>query len=559
MGMMLCSAGRWRWVAKEIAMLKREVWAIPIGMWVLCAVYAFLTAVLRAYYVDAEGVRHAALVAIGPDRTELMFWNGHAPLGMLLMWLLVKPLSYLMPVMEATQLVAAIAVALSGLVLFRLMRLTGLSAGLSGWLTFLFLTSNVALVSATMLGYAALMLLLIAIWARAAIRFLVPREAVTSDLMRMGWLSALLVGLNLFALVPAAVLGVLATLRFRAGAYWAALAAGVLVIYLGVYLAVLPAQVRIGGVERVKPPFLAWLWKGDGGSYLDPSPLSGIYWQALGEQVQNMLLPLGRPFRVRDAYQYYLGGTFITLLKAAFPVLLFLFVITLFTIRAGGERMPVERPVQALHQLAVGTLLPMLLLLLLWQGDRQALYLWTLFWAMVALSGWLASYEEGAIQRLGYALAPLVLVMAVFGLMKMSALHAPTHDSARQEVEAAAGGIRAGDILIASGRLADLLRYYTAGKALVVATEYWTAPDADLQRLMDEARRQKRRVIIWEYALQPDYYRYARSAAPSEWLAALERAQQTIKQLGGAYLRRYEKMVVYPTMYEWSGEVLTFE
>jgi hypothetical protein len=212
------------------------------------------------------------------------------------------------------------------------------------------------------------MLLLIAIWARAAIRFLIPREAVTSDLMRMGWLSALLVGLNLFALVPAAVLGVLATLRFRAGAYWAALAAGVLVIYLGVYLAVLPAQVRIGGVERAKPSLLAWLWKGDGGSYLDPSPLSGIYWQALGEQVQNMLLPLGRPFRVRDAYQYYLGGTFITLLKAAFPVLLFLFVITLFTIRAGGERMPVERPVQALHQLAVGTLLPMLLLLLLWQG-----------------------------------------------------------------------------------------------------------------------------------------------------------------------------------------------
>jgi len=540
-------------------MLKREVLGIPIGMWVLCVVYALLTAVLRAYFVDAEGVRHAALVANGPNRADLMFWNGHAPLGMLLMWLLVKPLSFRMPIMDATQLVAAIAVSVSGLILFRLFRLMGLPTGLCGWLTFLFLTTNVALVSATMLGYAALMLLLIAIWSRVAVRFLIRREVASGDAVKMGLFGALLGVLNLFALLPAIVLGILATRRFRAGAYWAALAAGVLVIYLGVYFAVLPAQVQMGGVERTKPSLIAWLWTGDGGSYLDPTPLSGIYWQALGEQVQNMLLPLGRPFRVRDAYQYYLGSPFITLLKIGFLVLLFIFIINLFTIRAGGERVPVERPVQALQQLALGSLLSMLLALIVWQGDRQAFYLWTLFWAMLVLGGWLASYEAVAIQRLGYVLAPLVLVMAIFGLMKMSALHSTTHDSERQEVEAAEGGVQSGDILVAAGRLADLLRYYTAGRGHVIATEYWTTPDADWQRLLDQARQHKRRVILWAYALDPDYYRRARSGASAAWLTALERARQHMKQQGGAHLRPYRKLIVHPTMYEWSGEVQIFE
>lgn len=41
-------------------MLKREVWLVPIGMWILCISYALL-----AYYADAEGVRHAAALAIG--------------------------------------------------------------------------------------------------------------------------------------------------------------------------------------------------------------------------------------------------------------------------------------------------------------------------------------------------------------------------------------------------------------------------------------------------------------------------------------------------------------
>ena len=546
-------------MANRITMLKREVWAIPIGMWVLCAVYALLAVVLRAYYVDAEGVRQAAAVAIGVDRASLAFWNGHAPLGMLLMWLLVKPLAFLMPILEATQLMAAVAMSLSGLVLFRLLRLMGLPTGLSGWLTFLFLTSNVALVSATMLGYAALMLLLMAIWSRAAVRFLIQREAMKGDLAKMGLLSALLGALNLFALLPAVVLGILATLRFRAGAYWGALVAGVLVIYLGVYFAVLPAQVQMGGVERPKPSLIAWLWTGDGGSRIDPVPLSGLYWQALGEQVQNALLALGRPFRVRDVYQYFLGGTFVTLLKAGFLMLLLILIITLITIWTGGERVPVERPVQALYQLALGSLLLMGLVLLLWQGDRQAFYLWTLFWALLALGGWFASYEEGAIQRLGYVLAPLVLAMAIFGLMKMSALHSSEHDSERQEAEAVQGGVQSGDILIAAGRLADLLRYYTAGKAHVIATEYWTTPDADFHKLLNEASQQKRRVIIWEYALQPDYYRHARSAASAKWLTSLERAQHHMKQRGGAYLRRYEKLVAYPTIIEWSGEVQTFE
>jgi len=527
-------------------------------MWILYISYALLAVALRAYYVDAEGVRHAAALAIGPDRSALMFWNGHAPLGLLLMWLLVKPLSLRMPILEATQLLAAVAMGLTGLVLFRLLRLTGLSVGLCGWLTFLFLTANVALVSATMLGFASLALLLMAWWARAALRFLIMREIEPGVAVRMGLISGLLSAINLFALLPALALGALSARRRSTTGYWAALLFTVLVLYLGVYFLVLPAQVQPGGVEQPKS-LITWLATGEGSSMLDPVPLSGIYWQAMGEQIQNALLALGRPFRVRDVYQYFLGGTFVTLLKGAFLLLLLIFLIMLFTLRLGGERVPTERPVQAMRQLAGWSLLLMVLVILLWQGDRQACYLWTYFWAILALGSWLASYSDADTQRISYVLPPLVLVMALFGLMKMSALRSPEHDSERQAAEAVQAGIQQGDILLAAGRLADLLRYYTAGRAHVIATEYWQKPDTDFQHLLQQARQQKRRLILWDYALNPDYYRPAHSRASTEWLTSMERAQQDWRQRGGARLRRYTKLVAYPTLIEWEGEVQYFE
>ncbi|MCS7065813.1 MAG: hypothetical protein NZL85_05995 [Fimbriimonadales bacterium] len=540
-------------------MFKREVWFVPIGMWVLCAGYTLLAVVLRAYYVDAEGVRQAAALAVGPDRGSTAFWSGHAPLGTMLVWLIVKPLSLLMPVLEATQLLGALAMGLTGLVLFRLLRLTGLGSGLCGWLTFLFLTANVALVSATMLGFASLALLLMALWVRMAVGFLLQREVEAGVGIRVGLLSALLGAINLFALLPALALGVLVARRRGAGVYWVALLLTTLVVYLGVYFAVLPAQVQMGGVERPKPSLITWLWTVDGGSVLDPPTFSGIYWQAAGEQVQNALLALGRPFRVRDVYQYFLGGGFITLLKGAFLLLLMIFIIMLFTIRVGGERVLVERPVRALRQLAGWSLLLMVLVILLWQGDRQACYLWAYFWAIVALAGWLASYTELDTQRVIYVLPPLALVMALFGLIKMSTLRLTEYDSERQEAEAVQMGVHKGDILLAAGRLAELLRYYTAGRAQVIATEYWQTPDTDFQQLLERARQQKRRVIIWDYALNPDYYRHARTNVPARWLTALERAQQQWRQRGGAYLRSYSKLVAYPTMLEWTGEVQTLE
>ncbi len=540
-------------------MLKRDIWQVPTGMWVLCIVYTLLTIVLRASYVDAEGVRHAATLTEGFNRTSLFFWNGHAPLGLLLLWLIVKPLSFAMPVLEATQLLAAVSMGLTGLVLYRLLRLTGLTTGLCGWLTFLFLTANVALVSATMLGYASFALLLMALWARSAVRFLTLREAEPAVAVRMGVASALLGAINLFALVPALVLGVLAMRRFQAGAYWVALLSLTLLVYLGVYFLVLPAQVQAGGVERAKPSLISWLWTGDGGSRFDPPVLSGAYWLAMGEQVQNSLLALGRPFRVRDVYQYFLGGTFITLLKGAFLALVAVAVLLLIILHTSGERVPVERPVQALQQLSGWSLLAMLAVLILWQGERQAFYLWTGFWAVLALGGWLASYAPEETARLGYALAPLVLVMAIFGLMKMGTLRSPDHDSEYQEVVAAYGGIQQGDIVIAAGRLADLLRCYTAPHAQVIATEYWRDPESELKRLLEQARQQKRRVILWQYALNPDYFRHARARATAAWLQSLQRAQQLWNQAGSTLYRPYSKLVVYPTLIEWSGEAQQLE
>ncbi|MFQ3611657.1 MAG: hypothetical protein SNJ72_09215, partial [Fimbriimonadales bacterium] len=378
-------------------MFRRELTGIPIGMWVLSLIYLLLCILLRAYYIDYEGVAQVAAVAEGIRRDSVNFWSGWGPLGMLVFWLATKPLSLLMPLVDAAQVVGALSIWLSGLLLYRVFRMVGLASGLSGWLTFFFYSANVAWNGATMLSFPALCLLLMALWALSAVRTLTARELPNGSAVRLGVLGGLLCLVNLFAIAPTIAGGIIALRRGGGAGYWSALLGLVLVGYLAVYFVVLPSQVTASGVERPKPSLVEWVVTGNASSQIDYPRLSGQYWRASGEQLQNSLLALGRPFRVRDVYQYFLGGTFITLLKGAFLLMFLIFVIVLGTIQFGGERVSTERLVANIRQLGGYALLVSLVLMIVWQGDRQAMYLWTLYWALLGLGGWLGSfYEEDA-------------------------------------------------------------------------------------------------------------------------------------------------------------------
>jgi hypothetical protein len=549
-------------------MLRREILGIPLGIWLCSVVYALVCILLRSYYIDYEGLRQIAAVSEGISRASTTWWSGQSALGALLLWLVTLPLKVALPLVDAAQIVGALSIWASGLILYRILRLAGLSVGLCGWLTFLFYGTNVAWVSATMLPVAALSLLLTAWWGLSAIRWLAERELDTAYGARLGALAGVLGLVNLFALLPALAVGILG-LRRGGGAGLLGAAVGVaLVGYLVVYFAVLPSTVRVSGATRPKPSIVEWFWTGEGASQADIPRFSGLYWRAMGEQAQNAVLALGQPFRVRDVYQYYVSGRFITLIKGLFLLLALAFVAVLAVIRFSGERAPTERLVGAVRGVGGLTLLLSLIVLVLWQGDRQAFYLWTLFWAVVGLGGWLGSYVDEDVRRLSLAAPAVVVVLLVFGLMKLATLRSTEHDGERQEAEAFAPGARKGDVMVAATRLAEWLRYYSAGKARAIDAACWLDPETDFQALLQEVQQATERdseaeptiarIILWGYALDPNPLKEAGFNSNPAWLESLGKAQELARNAGGAYRRRYVNMVAYPTLIPLTGEVHTF-
>jgi hypothetical protein len=373
---------------------------------------------------------------------------------------------------------------------------------------------------------------------------------------------------NLFALLPALAVGILG-LRRGGGAGLLGAAVGVaLVGYLVVYFAVLPSTVQVGGATRPKPSIVEWFWTGEGASQVDIPRYSGLYWRAMGEQAQNAILALGQPFRVRDVYQYYVQGRFITLIKGLSLLLTLAFVIVLGVIRLSGERVPTERLVGAVRGVGGLTLLLALIVLVAWQGDWQAFYLWTLFWAIVGLGGWLGSYVDEDVRRLSLAAPALVVVLLLFGLIKVATLRSTEYDTERQEAEAFAPGIREGDVMVAATRLAEWLRYYSAGRARAIDAACWLDPETDLRALLQEVQQatdndpeeapKTARIILWGYALDPEPLKEAGFNFNPAWLESLGKAQELARNSGGAYRRRYVNMVAYPTLIPLTGEVHTF-
>jgi hypothetical protein len=291
---------------------------------------------------------------------------------------------------------------------------------------------------------------------------------------------------------------------------------------------------------------------------VDIPRLSGLYWRAVGEQAQNAILAIGQPFRVRDVYQYYVQGRFVTIIKGLFLLLAFAFVVVFAVISFLGERVPTERLVGVVRGVGGLTLLLSLVVLVLWQGDRQAFYLWTLFWALMMLGGWLCSYADEDVRRIALVVPALVSVLLLFGLIKLATLHSTEHDGERQEAEAFAPGIREGDVMVAATRLTEWLRYYSAGRARAIDTTYWLEPATDFQTILQQSQQASTRVVLWGYALDPIPYRKAKFHFNPAWLESLGKAQEQARNAGGAYRRRYVNMVAYPTLIQHTGEVQTF-
>ncbi|MFN7162682.1 MAG: hypothetical protein ACK4NB_06430, partial [Fimbriimonadales bacterium] len=65
-------------------MLRKDVFGIPIGMWALSALYALIGILLRAFYIDYEGLRQIAAVSEGFNRASTTWWSGHSVLGVAL-------------------------------------------------------------------------------------------------------------------------------------------------------------------------------------------------------------------------------------------------------------------------------------------------------------------------------------------------------------------------------------------------------------------------------------------------------------------------------------------
>jgi hypothetical protein len=122
--------------------------------------------------------------------------------------------------------------------------------------------------------------------------------------------------------------------------------------------------------------------------------------------------------------------------------------------------------------------------------------------------------------------------------------------------------------MVAATRLAEWLRYYSAGRARAIDAACWLDPETDFQALLQEvqqateraseAEQTVARIIVWGYALDPDPLKEAGFNSNPAWLESLGRAQEQARNAGGAYRRRYVNMVAYPTLMRQTGEVQTF-
>jgi len=515
---------------------------------------------LRSFFVDFHELRDAVAIQEGPTRTNLAFWDGTKPLGLIPLWIVSGLLGIAvggLGLMSIIQLIGAVSVALTGIFLYRWLMRAGTTPALCFALTLLFYFANTTLVAGTMMGQWALNGVFFMLWLTALAVALGARNFNSTKALRLGVGAGVLTALNFMAIVPALIGGVMAARRSGAGgSYWVSFLGVTALLYLGTYF-YLGSEVNVGGTNRPKPDIGSWLLTGRGSQPDEIALFSGTYFKFTGEHIQNFLLPIGRPIRERDFWQYPEVG-FNDLLKVGFGITFLVALGMLIVIWRGEVRQPLPPELRMVTPFFGLSLLGFFLLMVLLHGDVLGVYYW--FWSLIllALGTWIINFEPDEHNRLSYALTPLIIILGVFALQKSINLHQEITDPERQLLQFMQPGLSEKDTFIASFKLADWMRYYSP-ESRVISLEYTADPQQVIRQEVAKIKQSGGRLIVWDFALQKAVYEAAGYHLDTKWLNKLQPAFNDWEAAKPSALRDYKGILLYPTKQNWSGAVRYLE
>lgn len=516
---------------------------------------------LRSFFIDHHELRDAVAIQKGPDRMNLAFWDGTKPLGLVPLWVVTKFLGLVvggLGLMSMIQLVGAVSVAFTGIILYRWVGRAGVTPPLCFALTLLFYFANTTLVAATMMGQWALNGVFFMLWLTAMAVALGARNLNSGKAMRLGIGAGLLTALNFMAIAPTLIGGFTLLRRggAAAGGYWTGFLGTAALLYLGIYF-YLGSEVMMGGVNQPKPGIGGWVLNGFGNQPDVIAPFSTSYFRSTGEQFQNFLLPIGRPLRERDFWQYPEVG-FNDLLKIGFGITLLVALGMLIVIWRGEVRQPLPPELRPVTPFLGWSLLGYFLLLVLLNGDVLGTYYW--FWSLVLLTlgTWIINFEPDEHNRLSYALTPLVIVLGVFALQKSINLHQEIADPERQLLQFMQPNFKKEDTFIVSLKLADWIRYH-APESRVISLEYTSDPQQTIKQEIAKVKQSGGRLIVWDFALQREVYEEAGYRLDTQWLDRLQPAFNDWEAEKPSSLRDYKGIMFYPTKKIWRGAIRYFE
>lgn len=541
-------------------MLRKRLWDVPVGLWIVAVLVALIMFLLRSFFIDHNELRDAVAIQKGPDRMNLAFWDGTKPLGLVPLWIVTKLLGLFaggLGLMSIIQLVGAVSVAFTGIILYRWLGRAGTTPALCFALTLLFYFANTTLVAGTMMGQWALNGVFFMGWLTAMAVVLGARNLNSGKSMRLGIGAGLLTALNFMAIAPALIGGFTMLRRGgAAGSYWAGFLGTTALLYLGIYF-YLGSEVTMGGVNQPKPGIGEWVLNGFGSQPDMITPFSMSYFRSTGEQLQNFLIPIGRPIRERDFWQYPEVG-FNDLLKIGFGITFLVGVGMLIVIWRGEVRQPLPPELRPVTPFLGLSLLGYFLLLLFLHGDVLGAYYWLWSLVLLALGTWIVNFEIDEHNRLSYALTPLVIVLGVFALQKSITLHQEITDPERQLLQLMQPNFKKEDTFIASLKLADWLRYHTP-ESRVISLEYTSDPQQTIKQEIAKVRQSGGRLIVWDFALQKEAYEEAGYRLDPQWLNRLEPAFNDWEAAKPSSLRDYGGIMLYPTRKMWRGAIRYFE
>ncbi|NUL83166.1 MAG: hypothetical protein HUU60_10645 [Armatimonadetes bacterium] len=529
-------------------MLKKRIWDAPIGVWLLSIIFGLLYYAIRSFYIDQDELRDAISALRFFDRSDEWFFHGWHPLGMAPLALLYKlfsiPLGGMEP-LDAMRMIAAVCFTLTLLLLYKWMSQWGLSRGNVVLLLF-FMGANATLCAATMGGQFMVNGLLVVIFWGAVGKLFRQKEPNASSL---GLIAGLMTGLHMLMIVPAIVIGRLLAGRQAAGmgSYWASLLGLTLLIYGGSFA-------LFAGGPQGKPGFVDWILATEANESPTMSPLSIAAPITMLERSINAILPLGPDMlRSQDIFQYHASGNLNKLLKGMFLIVVWVPLVMLFAIR-GREQQRLSRGWPPTFKALGISFLLLLPLVIVWQGATLGLFYWLILHLTLLAGIWLAQFTEENQAQFGMGLAPLSIVLILFSLQKGATLTDKKWDPERDLVIAMKGDSRPNDIIVSNLKPAFWSLYYNPTAELYMPHRE-EDPLAMIERLMEKARAEKRRIIVWDHSLNGSVLRAAGYPTIAAWQEKAEEAITKWQENMPMLWRNSDMFYLTPTRNHWPIQV----